>query len=77
MTLDNDKRNNCVHDRARLEELLAECHLPPEIDEDDDVHYEAEEVNPDEAVEIAKLPPKPTKTKMPVEPKIALPGPTA
>lgn len=47
-------------DLARLEVLLAEQHLPTEPEEDDGaVPQEADEVNLEEAVEIAKLPPKP------------------
>lgn len=47
-------------DLARLEELLAEQCLPPEHDEDDGFVGEAEEVDLQEAVEVACLPRKKT-----------------
>lgn len=67
--------NRCSQvDRARLEELLAECHLPSEIDEEDEARYEAEEVNPEEAVEIARLPVKAkTERALPQEAPSAAP----
>lgn len=77
--------NSCSQiDRARLEELLAECHLPSEVDEEDETRYEAEEVNPEEAVEIARLPVKAKEVEQalpqdppPAPPTLVAPAPEA